>query len=63
MSGLDHESTAAIDEAARWLAQLPSQERKALSPIVPALKARFGLTAAEACIAIREANLKHGRAC
>lgn len=63
MTGLDHESTASIDEAARWLAQLPQPERKVLSPIVPALKARFGLTAGEACAAIREANLIHGRAC
>ncbi|MFP1631218.1 hypothetical protein ACLB6G_05730 [Zhengella sp. ZM62] len=62
MSGLDHESTVQIDEAARWLARLPNRERKALSPIVPALKARFGFTAGEACAAIREANLIQGRA-
>jgi len=57
-TGLDHESSAAIDEAARWLATEPNLPR----PIVPSLQKRFGLTAAEACAAIREAGLIRGRA-
>lgn len=57
-TGLDHASSAAIDEAALWLAT----ERVRPSPIVPALQRRFGLTPAEACAAIREADLIRARA-
>lgn len=52
-TGFDHESTAAIDEAARWLALQP----QAPSPVIPALRSRFGLSALEACTAIKEASL------
>lgn len=52
-TGLSHEHSAAVDEAAAWLASLPPHERP--RPIVPALRQRFGLTALEACQAIREA--------
>lgn len=53
MTGLDHESSAAIDEAAHWLrANSDLAER----PIIPALRRRFGLTPLDACKAIREAN-------
>ncbi len=47
----EHEHTAAIDEAAAWLAS----EDHPPSPIVPALRRRFGLSAVEACTAISEA--------
>lgn len=57
-TGLDHESSAAVDEAARWLAF----ERSPPRPIVPGLQKRFGLTPAEACQAIREAGLIRARA-
>lgn len=57
MTGLCHESSASIDEAAHWLrANRDLAER----PIIPALRRRFGLTPLEACQAIREAN--HGGA-
>lgn len=59
-TGLDHESTAAIDEAAAWLATCPAHLRP--SPIVPALRQRFDLSPTEACQVIREANLRRARA-
>jgi len=55
----EHEHSAAIDEAASWLAMTP-RERIA-QPIVPALRERFGLTPAEACAAIKEAQLRRAR--
>ncbi|ESY32757.1 MULTISPECIES: hypothetical protein [unclassified Mesorhizobium] len=55
----DHEHSAAIDEAAAWLR---SDSRERISrPIIPHLKQAFGLTAAEAIEAIREANLRRAR--
>ncbi|WP_036262968.1 hypothetical protein [Mesorhizobium sp. WSM2561] len=54
-TGLCHETSAAIDEAATWLATTPRRQRG--KPAVPLLRGRFGLTAQEACEAIREANL------
>lgn len=51
---LEHEHTAQIDEAARWLASL--EPHQVPQPIVPALQARFGLSASEACQAIAEAR-------
>ena len=50
-TGLSHVHTAAIDLAAAWLAGEPVAPR----PIVPSLQRRFGLTASEACAAIRDA--------
>ncbi|ESX95873.1 hypothetical protein [Mesorhizobium sp. LNJC405B00] len=56
----DHEHSAAIEEAAAWLR---SDNRDRIGrPIIPHLKQTFGLTAAEAIEAIREANLRHQRA-
>lgn len=57
-TGLSHEHTGTIEEAAAWLASQPMWP----SPIVPALNAIFGLSAVDACAAIREARLQHGRA-
>lgn len=58
-TGLDHETTAAVDEAARWLASQNPRPQ----PAVPALRARFGLTALEACWALRDAGrLQQGKA-
>lgn len=57
MTGLDHESSAAVDEAAIWYRANRDQVER---PVVPALRQRFGLTPLEACQAIREAN--HGGA-
>lgn len=54
MTGLCHESSAAICEAATWLNATPYPERP--HPIVPAICERFGLTAVEAVTAIREAS-------
>lgn len=48
MTGLDHQDNPAIDEAARWLAAGNFTGRG----IVPELRARFGLSAREACEAI-----------
>lgn len=53
MTGLDHESSAAIDEAARWYA---SNRWWCERPVVPALHRRFGVNAFEACCALSQAN-------
>lgn len=55
----EHEHSAAIDEAAAWLAETPRE--RIGRPIVPALRERFGLTVIEACAAVREANLRLAR--
>lgn len=62
MKGLtpqEHEHSAAVDEAAKWLATSASHERP--SPIIPGLRSRFGLTALEATEACREAALIRAR--
>ncbi|EKF40163.1 hypothetical protein NA8A_22381 [Nitratireductor indicus C115] len=60
MTGIDHAHTEAVQEAARWLAMLPDHEKP--HPVVPALRARFGLSPKEACEAITQACLIRGRA-
>ncbi|BCG80085.1 hypothetical protein [Mesorhizobium sp. 113-3-3] len=50
-SGVDHEMTAKVDEAAVWLAV---NWWKAERPLVPFLRRRFGLTPMEAVTAMRE---------
>jgi len=60
MTGIDHEHTAAIDLAGDWLSKTPRD--RISKPIVPTLKAQFGLTTDEAIAAIREANLRRARA-
>lgn len=49
----------AVREAAEWLAGTASDQRP--HPVVPAVRQRFGLTAHEACRAIREASLIQAR--
>lgn len=49
----EHEHSAAIDEAARWLAAIADPSGMA---IVPEIRTRFGLTSLEAIEAIRHAN-------
>ena len=52
-TGLCHESTSAVEEAARWYA---GNRDACPRPIVPFLRERFGLTAVEACEALRMAQ-------
>lgn len=59
-TGLDHEDSEAIAEAARWLATTPREQRARKT--VPDLRARFGLSAGQAIEAIRESNLILARA-
>jgi hypothetical protein len=53
MSGLCHETTEAVFVAALWIV---THRHEMPRPLVPALKARFGLSQKEACLAIAEAN-------
>jgi len=53
-TGLCHQSRGAVDLAAQWLASMPEESRP--HPLVPVLRAQFGLSALEAVQAIREAN-------
>lgn len=52
--------TEAIQKAATWLATTPERQRPA--HLVPHLRKAFGLSAAEAVQAIREAHLIRARA-
>lgn len=47
----EHEHSAIVEEAAAFLFAVPPGERPA--PLVPALREMFGLSAVEACEAIR----------
>lgn len=60
-TGHCHESTAAIDMALQWLIETPSAKRPD-RPLVPVLREIFGLTAVQACEAIREYRLQLARA-
>lgn len=55
-TGLCHESPARIEEAAGWLVDHREELRRQLRPIIPALRAQFGLTAKEAIDAARAAG-------
>lgn len=60
MTGADHQTTAAIDEAGRWFAD---NRERCPKPIVPFLRERFGLTAVEACEALQVARrIERGQA-
>lgn len=52
-TGLCHQSTVAIEQAAAWYRE---NRATAERPLIPALRRRFGLTAHEAIMALREAN-------
>lgn len=56
----EHEHSARIDLAARFLALTPPHARP--TPLVPALKAMFDLTSSEAAEAIAESHLIRARA-
>ena len=53
-TGLWHEHTAAIDECAAYLPATPPINRPA--PLVPHMRAMFGIGSADVCEAIREAQ-------
>lgn len=53
MTGVDHESTAAIDEAARWFV---ANRETCEKPVIPALRRRFGISGVDACRALAEAS-------
>lgn len=52
----EHEHSAAVDEAITYLRSVPPGERP--RPLVPALRAMFGITSIEAAEAIRQSH--HG---
>jgi hypothetical protein len=59
MTGADHQHSAAVDEAARWLAD----QHQPPKPIVPALRQRFGLSslqATEACAMAQRFRMLRG---
>lgn len=53
-TGHSHEHSAAVEEAASFLAAVPPGERP--KPIVPALRSMFGLSAVECCEAIARSH-------
>jgi hypothetical protein len=57
MTGVDHETTALVDEAARWFA---ANRETCERPFVPALRRRFGISGVDACRAMAEANRMGG---
>lgn len=59
-TGRCYKSSAAIDLAAEWLAGISRDHIN--RQIVPVLRERFGLSAAEACAAMRAAKLRRARA-
>lgn len=59
-TGLCHETSAGFDLAVDWLVSTPRHQRP--HPLIPHLRATFGLTAGEAIDAIRGANLRLARA-
>lgn len=55
----EHEHSAIVDQAVEWYsANYGACER----PIVPTLQKRFGLTAHQAIVCIRETTLRRARA-
>ena len=59
LSPPEHEHSAAVDQAIEfYVANYGNVER----PIVPALQRRFGLTAHQAVVVIRETTLRRARA-
>ena len=60
LSPPEHETSAAVDEAARWLAETPDDQKP--HPVLPAVRQRWGLSTVEAIAAIRESHLIRARA-
>jgi len=52
LTGCDHEHSEAVMQAAQWL----SEQNPPPSPVVPALRQRFNMSAMEACEAIKLAG-------
>ena len=52
MTGADHEHSEAVVQAAMWLAELNPPP----TPIIPAIRERFGISALEACEAAALSN-------
>lgn len=50
----DHQHSAAVDEAERWLVSLDRE--KIARPVIPFIRERFGLSLTEAIEAVRQAN-------
>ncbi|MCG6115228.1 MAG: hypothetical protein MEQ84_08515 [Mesorhizobium sp.] len=59
MTGLDHETTEAVTMAAMWII---GHRHEMPRPIIPHIRRMFGLSPAQACEAIAEANRRrdHG---
>lgn len=52
MTGLDHEHSAAVQQAAQWL----SEQNPAPHPALPIIRAKFGLTPLQGCEALAMAQ-------
>lgn len=52
MTGADHQHSEAVIQAAQWLAE----QNPAPTPIIPAVRESFGITALEACEAAALSN-------
>lgn len=50
----EHEHSAIVDEAARWLATNPPEQRS--RAVILLLRERFGMSAMEACEAVKQAG-------
>lgn len=59
-TGLSHQHSAAIDEAATWLIETPPERRP--RPVITHLQRQFGPSACEASEAMAEARLRRARA-
>ena len=60
MTGVDHETTAAVDEAERWLVETDDALKP--RPVLPFLRSYFCLSTKDAVEAIRSANQRKARA-
>ena len=59
MTGVDHEHTAAVDQAEEWLVSTPDHLKP--HPILVHLRAQFGLSTREAVDCIRAANQRRNQ--
>lgn len=60
MTGVDHESSAIVEVAARWL----SEQQPAPQPALPVIREKFGLTPLQGCeaLALAQQNRTNRRA-